>query len=288
MLNDISNILLKQHSDLNGVQPSIEVIQKHIKTFGASALSYYAIAFAYECMGNHERAIFNYELSIKEDGEWHPSYFGLSQQYYAKNQDVLGDYYFYLSEKHAPYNLYGNFETHRNLCQYFINLEKYDYARTAISTLSEWWQENKGRCPVEVKLYEQFALARIARLDKNESLALEELDQAKILANLMAKDDSVQDSALYFGGKVAEEFGEFDLAVKLYQRVMSQTKNFSIIQKLVIHLLDLGEYAKACQYIKEAYTNSPQNKDIEFLLLLVELSFVQEVEPLEECFQNVA
>ncbi len=270
-LTDISGILLKQHSDLNGVQPSIEEIQNHIKTFGPSALSYYAIAFAYECLGNHERAIFNYELSIKEDPEWYPSYFGLSQQYYAKNQDVIGDYYFYLSEKHAPYNLYGNFETHRNLCQFFINLEKYDYARTAISTLSEWWLDNKGKCPVEVKLYEQFALARIAKLDNNTSLAEEELDQAKILAGLMAKDETVGDSALYFAGKVSEEFGEFELALTLYQRVISQTKNFTIIQKLIIHLLDLGEFSNACQYMKEAYNNQPHSKDIEFLMLLVEL-----------------
>ena len=270
-LSDIVGILLKQHADLNGVQPSIEDIQKHIKAFGPSALSYYAIAFAYECLGNHERAIFNYELSIKEDAEWHPSYFGLSQQYYAKNQDVLGDYYFYLSEKHAPYNLYGNFETHRNLCQYFINLEKYDYARMAISTLSEWWVENKGKCPVEVKLYEQFALARIAKLDHNEELAEEELDQARVFAGLMSKDETIGDSALYFGGKVAEEFGEFDLAVKLYQRVISQTKNFSIIQKLIVHLLDLGEYSRACEYIKDAFNNQPHSKDIEFLKLLVEL-----------------
>jgi predicted Zn-dependent protease len=270
-LNEVSRIILNQHANLDGVQGSVEELQNHIKQFGASTISYYAIGFAYECMGNHERAIFNYELSIKESSDWHPSYFGLSQQYYAKNQDVLGDYYFYLSEKHAPYNLYGNFETHRNLCQFFINQELYGYARIAITTLSEWWLSNKGKCPLEVKLYEQFALARISKLEGKDSLATEELAEAKVLARLMVLDDGLTDSALYFGGKVVEEFGEFELALELYYRVIVTTKNFLVVQKLVLHLIDLGEFSKASEFIAEAYQNHPSNKDLEFLALMTQL-----------------
>ena len=270
-LNEVASIILNQHANLDGVQNSIEELQSHIKRFGASAISYYAIGFAYECMGNHERAIFNYELSVKESSDWHPSYFGLSQQYYAKNQDVLGDYYFYLSEKHAPYNLYGNFETHRNLCQFFINQELYGYARIAITTLSEWWLSNKGKCPLEVKLYEQFALARIAKLEGNDKLASEELTEAKVLARLMILDEGLTDSALYFGGKVVEEFGEFELALELYYRVIVTTKNFMVVQKLVLHLIDLGEFEKASEFIAEAFHNHPSNKELEFLALMSQL-----------------
>jgi len=270
-LNLLSKIILNQHSALEGVQSSIEELQKHLKQFGASAVCYFSLGYAYECLGNTDRAIFNYELSIKHDAAWFPGYFGLSQQYYFKHQEELGDYYFYLFEKHAPFNLYGNFETHRNLCQHFIDREEFEYAKSAITTLGEWWIDNKGSCPVEVRIYEQFALSRIASLQGEEELASSEKLQAQNLAKLMLKDSSADDNASYFAGKVLEEFGEFELALDFYHKIIAASKNLVIVQKLVGHLIQLEEFQKASEFIAEAHENHPDNKDLEFLTLVARL-----------------
>jgi len=115
MIWETSQNFAEQHGEIVSDTESVSKFQSLIQKYGASAAAFYGIGFSMECQGNFDRAIYNYEQSIKADPSWYPAYFGLSQIYYHKNDEKNGDHFFYLFEQSAPYNLYGNFETHKNL-----------------------------------------------------------------------------------------------------------------------------------------------------------------------------
>ena len=155
--------LAEQHGEFVTPSESIGVFQDLIKRGGPAAGAYYGIGYGMESQGNHERAVYNYEQSLKADPDWYLSYFGLSQIYYQQGDETKGDHFFYLFEKSAPYNVYGNFETHRSLYQEFLEQDRYEEAEAAIVALSEWWTENRGRCPTEIQIYELLAVSENCR-----------------------------------------------------------------------------------------------------------------------------
>ena len=158
--------LAEMFSNASTGQKLVEEFTRIISEFGESPGAYFGLAFSFESMGNFDRAIFNYKQSLKKDPSWYPSYFGLSQAFYQQDDSENGDHYFHLFEKFAPFNLYGNFETHKRLSDDFLHRSCYKEAEIAIRLLSEWWSENRGFCPTEVKVYEHLMRANIAKKTK--------------------------------------------------------------------------------------------------------------------------
>ncbi len=255
--------------------PVIETVgrfQDIIRNHGPTAASHYGLALAMESQGNIDRAIFNYEQSIALDSQWFPSFFGLSQLNYQKGNDAQGDHFFFLFEEAAPYNVYGNFETHRRLSREFLEASRYAEAEAAVSTLTGWWLENKGICPTELRVYEHLTLSQIAEHQGDNLRAGNLRTQARALAEGMLDDESLHEGVLYFVAKIFEEHQDADTALSFYRKVLKVSGGSpATVQKIGSQFLSLGEYETARSLFEEAYKDYPDNPEIRFCLLVTKL-----------------
>ncbi len=268
----IALILVELNADLIDNKEALLRFQSLLRTLGPHPGIYYGIAYCMELEGNLERARFNYEQCINQDPRWYPAYFGLSQIHYQTHDEKKGDQYFFLFEEMAPFNVYGNFETHRRLSQDFLERHDYESAEIAIQTLAEWWVENKGFCPPEIQLFERLATAKIAEIRGDLHIANQRFTQASMVARRIVDDDTAPEGVLYFSAKVLEEFSEFELAVEIYKRLLkAETTNPEMIQKIGGQFLSMGEIHLAHELFSEAYKTHPDQPEIRFCLLVSKL-----------------
>lgn len=263
---------IDQHERAVSTSESIALFQDHLKRFGPSAGAYYGIGYGMEQQKNYDRAVYSYDQALKVDPDWYLAYFGLSQCHYQLGHEKEGDHFFHLFEQAAPYNVYGNFETHRELYQEFIARERYREAEAAIQTLGQWWLESKGGCPVEIQIYEFLATSRIAELDGDPSLAISRRARADLFAREALEDPKTAENVLYFIAKVLEEFDDYRQAFQYYKRILRGVgENPALVQKIGSQFLSMGEYRLAQELFEEAYTAHPENPDIRFCLLVAGL-----------------
>lgn len=263
---------LKQHSEMFTNQESIDYFLKALDKYPNEPAAYFSIGFGLEGLGSWDRAISNYEKAIAVDQEWYPCYFGLSQIYYNLNMDQKGDHFFYMYENEAPYNLYGNFDTHRKLSNEFLEKEEFEYAELSITTLSEWWEDNKGICPREIKVFEHFSCARIASFKGDALKSESQRKQALSVVTEVLRLPKFDSSALYFIAKVLEEHTEFDVAIKVYKKILKNGDvDPTIIQKIGSQFLSLGQNEIAYSLFDEAYKENPVNKELAFGRLVARL-----------------
>lgn len=269
---ELALALTEQHGDLVSAGESITIFQDLLKRLGPSPAAYYGIGYSLEQQGSFERAIYSYQQALSLDPDWTPAYFGLSQIHYQMGDEKKGDQFFYLFEQASPFNVYGNFETHRKLCQEFLAAERFAEAESAIQALPEWWIENKGACPTEIQIYESLALARIseARGDKVRAETLK--IRAKALSLGVLEDAKTPEGVLYFVAKVLEEHGDFPQALNYYKRILQgQGGSPGVVQKIGSQFLSLGEFKLAKELFEEAYISHPEHPDIRFCLLVANL-----------------
>jgi tetratricopeptide (TPR) repeat protein len=265
-------VLTQQQGDMLPPSEAAAQFQELIRTHGASAAAHYGIGYAMEQLGSYERAIFNYQQALNIDPNWVVAYFGLSQVNYQLGDDKKGDHFFYLFERAAPYNVYGNFETHRQLCQDFLQRERFLDAEVAIQTLSTWWIENKGSCPLEIQVYELFATARISESQGDRVQASDRRERAHALADSALVDDKVAEHVLYFIAKVLEDFDSLSRACVFYEKILKRKNAGSqVIQKIGSQFLALGEFEIAKELFTAAYQVHPEHSDVRFCLLVSHL-----------------
>lgn len=265
-------VLIRQHTQDPEHAQAIQDHQEGIRQFGPSALAYYGIGLAMEAQGNNDRSVSNYDQCLSEDPDFFPAYFGLSQVFYREGNDKQGNHYFYLYEQAAPYNVYGNFETHKKLCFEFLEKASYLDAEASIQALSDWWLENKGYCPPEIQIYELMAMARIAA-DTGDSNAHDNR-RAVAVAKLghILRSDSVTDESLYFLAKTLTEFKEHELVASIYTRMIELFgEDTGFMQKIGGQLLTGGDIDLACQFFEEVYRKNPDNAELNFCRLVSRL-----------------
>ncbi len=272
LIDETCLAFVEQHGDEVASTDSIVSFQNLLKTYGPFAAAYYGIGYSMETQGNHDRAVNNYEQALNLDPDWYIAYFGLSQVFYQMGDEKKGDHFFYLFEQAAPYNVYGNFETHRKLCAEFLQSERYSEAEAAIQTLSEWWMDNKGACPSEVQIYELLATARISEAQGDRAQAESRRSRAGGLAIIALDDPKTPEGVLYFIAKVLEEFDDFPKAYKFYRKILrNEGQSPVMVQKIGSQFLSMGEYRLARDLFLEAYDVHPENPDIRFCLLVSSL-----------------
>lgn len=256
-------------------QQSVEAFTKIISDFGESPGAYFGLAFSLESMGNFDRAIYNYKQSLKKDPSWYPSYFGLSQVFYQKDDHENGDRFFYLFEKFAPFNLYGNFETHKKLSEEFLSRHRYDEAEKAISLLRDWWVENKGDCPIEVQIYENLMLWNIYDFqgDMDKSMKIEHVINSEVKELLTSKKyEKTDHESLYFIARSFDDFSKYDTSIKFYQKILREADHQDdLIEKISAHLSEEGRREQAKYLFEDAYSYHPENHHIRFYRLLYQI-----------------
>ena len=269
---EICLAFVEQQSELITPSEAASVFQDILRRHGASAPAYYGIGCCMEQQGNHERAIYNYQQALSLDPEWYTAYFGLSQVYYQIGDERRGDHFFYMFEQAAPYNVYGNFETHRQLSLEFLQRERYLEAESAIQALSAWWIEHKGSCPIEIQIYELLAMARIHSAQGDHVHGDIQKSRAHALAGGALDDAETKENVLYFIAKVTEDFEGLTAALPFYQRILNaKGASQAVVQKIGSQLLGLGEHPLAQAMFAEAYQSHPENPDVRFCLLVANL-----------------
>jgi len=265
-------VLARMFEDPNNHTLHMAELQALTAEFGQSAILCFAMGFASEQQGSFDRAKHSYEKSLAIDPQWYPSLFGLSQIHYNMGDESRGDQYFQQFELMAPFNVYGNFETHRRLSQEFSQMGRLDDAERAVEALVAWWIENKGFAPIEIQIYESLATAslRESRGDRVEG----ELRRAagRALVTDMLTQGVGDENALYFTARVLTEYSEHDLAFQLYKRVLKIAgNNPAVVQKIGSYFLGSGDYDSARQLFESAYEQHPNNPEIRFCLLVARL-----------------
>lgn len=272
----LAYLFSEQHTDNISNKDALERYQEILRSEGPHAGIYYGIGYCHEIESNLDRSRKAYEQCLNLDSNWHPAYFGLSQVYYQMGDEKKGDQYFTQFEELAPYNVYGNFETHRKLLNEFTDRHDFDAAEIAIKTLSEWWIESKGFAPLEIQLFEKFASAKIAELDRDEVSATQRRHQGRLVAHKILESEKSSESILYFSAKVLEEFSELTLSLEMYRLILkSEVTNPEMVQKIGAQFVSLGEFNLAKDLFEEAYKIHPDQPEIRFCLLVVRLKMAK-------------
>lgn len=272
-IGELCVALIEQQAELVSPSATIKVLKEWMQKYGETAAAYFGIAFAFESQGNYESAIQAYRQSISADPNWYPAYFGLSQIFYNQNDEEAGDNYFFLFEKCAPYNLYGNFETHRTLSTEFLKKGLLIEAELAITSLSTWWHENQGDCPIELKTYESFALAQIAEASGNFKKKEGYEKEGVKLLNFALTSNQYNENVYFFLAKTLEEFSQTFLVHEVYKKIAKIAgSNEQLMQKIGHQYLSEQEYDKGLELFDLAYQHFPDSSVVRFNRLILNLA----------------
>lgn len=263
--------MISQLSEEHAPLLSISQYQELIKKYGESACAYYGIGYNLEKMGDYDRAITNYEKSLLLDPEWYPSYFGLSQIYYQKKFWQEGDQFFYLFEQIAPYDVYGNFETHRKLSQDFFQQKRYDEAQEAINCLVEWWLESQHTCPPEVLLYKYLHQVKVEQARGNEEQATSTNKQAVEHLNAILDSDKISNESLLFVVRACKEFDLDEYVYDIYIQLIESGKNKHLMREINDYYYSKGKIELAVKIFEYAYACDPNDETVKLRLLVSRL-----------------
>lgn len=266
ILNELHN---NADSDLESIG---KLLEKDVQQQRQDFLLFYTLGFCRELAQNWLSARHYYQKSLELNPDWYPACFGLSQCFYQLGQDDQGDQFFYQYEQAAPYNIYGNFETHRKLSAEYRLSEDYDYAERAITTLSEWWEENKGFCPKELLVFEKFALSRLFEDKLDTARSNDFRIQAMTMCDRILREPNSTEHMLFFIAKILEEFSEIELSVEFYHAILKlENKSADITQKIASQFFSIGDYTLGHELFERAYTNQPDDPEIRFFYLISKL-----------------
>lgn len=271
-LSKICFVIIKMFENPDHHAEHVAELQSIASDVGPSALLWFALGFAGEQQGSFDRAKHYYEQCIAADPQWYPCLFGLSQIHYNMGDEAKGDQFFQQFELMAPFNVYGNFETHRRLAHEFEQMGRLDDAERAVEALVAWWMENKGFAPIEIQIYESLATANFRMLRGDKAEAELRRNAARALSQDMLSQAAVDENGLYFAARVLTEHGEDEIAFRFYERVLKIAgNNPGVVQKIGSHFLGSGDYESAQQLFQSAYEQHPNNPEIRFCLLVARL-----------------
>lgn len=246
----------------------LNLMEKH----GENAPILYGLGICMQSMERFDSAIIYFEKSLNLDPEFCLSYFNLSQIYYIISQYEQGDNYFYLYESSSPYSVYGNFETHRTLAYEYLEKEKYEEATNAITTLSEWWLENKGHVPNEIKIYELLLISKIEAEKGESKSSLDKKNEALLICNETLADSAYNGEVLYFIAKTLEENEEPYFKNRFFKKLLTyKDLNTLLLDKICKQLVSEGSFDDFEELIEACYEVHPDHSKVRFYRLISKL-----------------
>ena len=271
LLKELCLALLAQLTEQHSPTTSIACYQGIIKKYDSSACAYYGIGYDLERLGEYDQAISHYEKSLALDPDWYPSYLGLSQIYYQKKSYQKGDHYFYLFEQIAPYNIYGNFDTHRQLSREFFQQGRYCEAHEAITTLVQWWQETR-RCPPEIILYEQLHRVKIEDAQGNREVAAEQHAKAIAKLDTLLKSKKADYETMLLLVGICREFSLHEQVYIAYKKcLLHRPDDKQFYREINNYYLGRKSLATAIKMFREVYETDTENSTCRFWLLVSRL-----------------
>lgn len=260
--------MIQQHAQLVPSSVSLKTYSDIILQHGETAAAYYGIALGLDIEGNKDRALFNYQQSLQQDPNWYPSYFGMSQIYYQRNDTSQGNHYFYLFEQQAPYTLYGNIETHRKLCAEYQERKQYNEAETAIRSLCEWWMDHRKFCPLKLRVLEALTLAQLAKERNNLQASTDYLNAVPQYMKTILESQTTESEDLHFLANILHEYDQVELCIQVYKTLLTRVAHDpSLVRKVGMQFLSLGELDHAIELFETAMEQHPDDSAIRFCLL---------------------
>lgn len=254
------------------VEELVSVFKGFVSHRDLQAMALFALGYAAEQLGQFEKSKQLYQKSISDDPTWYPSYFGMSQVLYQLGEDTEGDQIFQQFESMAPYNVYGNFETHKSVSQQFLAEKRFKEAEDAVQILSSWWVDNKGYCPAEIDVYVLLSSYRISLEQKSIGIAEEKKYAALDRAKELLKKPNVDERVLYFLARILDEFGESVLALEAYTRLMEHDGQSShVIKKVGAHFFGHKSTEETLKLFESAYKKHPDHPEVRFCYLVAQL-----------------
>lgn len=251
---------------------TVEQYQKMTQQYPEFFPAYFALALVYESLDEKDLAIEYHEKVLAIEPNWHFSYFNLSQLYYGLSENERGDHYFFSFEKLAPYSVYGNFNTHKELCMEFFAANKFGEAAKSIQTLIDWWYDYRNYCPTEIEINCSYDLAKIYNADGNKQLASEYFAKAKMLTESLLKREKIEIKVLIYMGKTLKENKDIDMALRFYLRVVDHANTTpEICEKIGRYFLNNDEIFLATTFLAACYQAFPNNKDLRLMGLVARL-----------------
>ncbi len=246
--------------------------QQMIDQYPEFTAAYYGLGLFMEGSGDQESAIECHEKAISIDAGWSFSYFALSQLYYHQGNSKMGDLYFFSFEKLAPYNVYGNFNTHKKLCLEFRQERRFNDALKAIQTLIDWWYEYKNYCPTEIEINCTFDMVNIYRQMGNEDFAEELYAKALTLTTSMLNKEPLEIRVIIYMARTLSENNLPDQALEFYIKMLHHAEvTPEIVIKTGNMFINLGQIQEANTFFLEAYKVFPNHRDLRVLYLTSKL-----------------
>lgn len=264
LVRDISMVFLNQFGELVASESLLRAFDTIQESYGPSAAVCYGMAMALEQMEETERAVALYQESVRLDTNWYPAYFSLSQIYYNAGDERQGDQYFYTFESLAPFNLYGNFETHKNIYIEFLSLGWFAEAESAAVALSEWWQSNRGVVPSEVEVFCLVASAHICKC-RGDSEGYDRRIQAVSEFLRATQAQPVEGDTLYFLAKVLDEFQVLDRVRPDYFGIVSECEDQAVVRHTAAQFLGDGNYELARDFSRAALEGHASSTELRFI-----------------------
>lgn len=278
LVREAAAVMIEQFSGKYTPPALIERCRELIKKHGDSAFAWYGIGFNQERMGDYERATSSYEKSLALDSEWYPSYFGLSQICYRQQAWEDGDSFFRMFEQIAPYNIYGNFDTHRRLSNDFFAQGKYEEAQEAIDCLVQWWIESQQTCPPEIFIYRRLCRARIAAARQDTARAEQNTMLVRAQIESLLRDKGSNDETLLFIVAICKEFALHNQVFAIYTELLKRhgaDANNELVQEIGNFYLSAGHPEHAVALFEQVAKEHPDNENLSTWLLVARLRVQQ-------------
>lgn len=175
-------------------------------------------------------------------------------------------------EKLDKYLVHGTYETHIQLYRYFLEKRESSHAISALRTLADWMQRQRGEVPPEIEILCLLGAMNAYKLDSNSPAAEACRREAENIA-IACKKSPKSPAQIAFIGQIAEEYGLPNLArLCFYSVLIAKDTPLDLASKTAAHCV--AQYAslslKEC--LKTTYLNHAGNPEIRFCQLLCELT----------------
>jgi tetratricopeptide (TPR) repeat protein len=175
-------------------------------------------------------------------------------------------------EKLDRFLVHGTYETHVHLYKYFMEKRESSHAISALRTLADWMQRQRGEVPPEIEILCLLGAMNAYKIDANSTAAEACRREAENIA-IACKKSPKNSSQVAFIGQIAEEYGLTNLArLCFYSVLIAKDTSLELASRTAAHCVAHYASLSLKECLKTAYLNHSGNAEIRFCQLLCELT----------------
>jgi len=175
-------------------------------------------------------------------------------------------------EKLDRFLVHGTYETHVQLYKIFMERRETNRAISALRTLADWMQRQRGEVPPEIEILCLLGAMNAYKMDANSSAADSCRREAENIS-IACKKSPKSSAQIAFIGQIAEEYGLPNLArLCFYSVLIAKDTPLELASKTAAHCVAHYSSLSLKECLKTTYFNHAGNAEIRFCQLLCELT----------------